>query len=223
MKYLIGNWKMNKSLAEAVSFVQAAAEPVSAIRNVEATICPPLPWIPVLDGLLRNSRLHLGAQDVSAWKSGAYTGQVSATMLANHCQYVIIGHSERRHYCAETNDQVNDKVLQAIEAKLIPVVCVSNLQEIQALAKIKTKAKHWLIAYEPLEAIGSGQATDPAQVKSMVATIRQHLGRSTLVLYGGSVTADNIASYAKVCDGALVGGASLDPQSFISLCQALSN
>lgn len=218
-KLIVGNWKMNKSLAEAVSFVQVVAEPISDLKKIEAVICPPFPWLPILDGLLRNSSLQLGAQDVSAWKDGAYTGQVSAAMLQPHCQYVIIGHSERRRLCGETNDIVNDKVKQAISSKLQPVVCVSDMSEVEALLPLGSKVKSWVIAFEPLSAIGSGQPSDPDEVKKMVSQIKKKLGKSTKVIYGGSINPDNIATYTAICDGALPGGASLDPQSFIQLCQ----
>lgn len=215
---IVGNWKMNKSLSQAVSFITAVAEPVAQYKKIEPIVCPPYPWLAVIDGLLRDSSLQLGAQDVSAFKNGAYTGQVSAEMLAPHCQYVIIGHSERRRLCQETPDQINDKIKRALEVKLQPIVCISNLSEVEALAPILPLTKHWVIAYEPLAAIGSGQATDPAQVKDMVHHIHRLVGKNTTVLYGGSVTPDNIAQYTTICQGALVGGASLDPQSFLQLC-----
>ncbi len=210
---------MNKTLAEAVSFIQVVAEPISDLKHVEAVICPPFPWVSVLDGLLRNSQLQLGAQDISVAKEGAYTGQVSATMLAPHCQYVIIGHSERRKLCQETPEQVNEKIKRALEHKLQPIVCVSDMAEVEALLPLQPKVNHWIIAFEPLTAIGSGQPSDPSTVKDMVSQIKKTLGKSAQVLYGGSLNPDNIGQYTALCQGALVGGASLDPQSFIQLCQ----
>lgn len=219
-KLIVGNWKMNKNLAEAVSFIQVVAEPISDLKQVEAVVCPPYLWIPVLDGLLRNSKLQLGSQDISAWKNGAYTGQISGAMLAPHCQYAIIGHSERRRLLGETPQQVNGKIKQALEHKIQPIICVSDLSEVDAIAELDLKTAAWIIAYEPLSAIGSGQPSDPQQVKQMVSDIKKRLGKTTQILYGGSVTPENIAQYTALCHGALVGGASLDPQSFIQLCQS---
>jgi triosephosphate isomerase len=170
---------------------------------------------------LRGTRVRLGAQNVSAWKEGAYTGEVSAEMLAPHCQFVIIGHSERRKM-GESLETVNSKVRRAVEVGLRPVVCVSNEEEIQSLSTIKDKNNAWIVAFEPLGSIGSGKPEDPAVVKEMIRLIKRYLGASTRVIYGGSVTAENVRHYVPLCDGALPGGASLDPEGFLALCQRVN-
>src|SRR5690606_3257904 len=188
----------------------------------DIVICPPYLSMVVLDGLLRDSHVELGAQNVSHFKNGAHTGEISAEMLKQHCSYVIIGHSERRRQFGETNEMVNEKVLRAIEAELQPIVCISNEEELAALAGIKAKQKNWIVAFEPIEAIGTGEPSDPETVAQMVKKIRKQLG-SVVVLYGGSVDETNIKKYLQVSDGALIGGASLDPNSFLEICRVVNN
>jgi triosephosphate isomerase len=215
---IVGNWKMHKTLMESVRYVEMAGESLNQLEHVEVVLCPPFTALAVLEGLLRGTKVRLGAQNVAAWKDGAYTGEVSAAMIVAHCQFVIIGHSERRKM-AETTELVNSKIRRASEVGLRSIVCISNETELEALALVKDKVDQWIVAFEPLEAIGSGKAEDPETVKQMIKTIRRHLGSGTRVLYGGSVTADNVREYVRLCDGALVGGASLDPEGFLALCQ----
>src|SRR4051812_23897425 len=117
---IIGNWKLHKTLLESVQYIEAAGELLNQINTVEVVLCPPFTSLAVVEGLLRGTQIRLGSQTVSAWKDGAYTGEVSATMVAPHCQYAIIGHSERRRQCNETIDIVNSKIRRCLETNLIP-------------------------------------------------------------------------------------------------------
>jgi triosephosphate isomerase len=218
---IVGNWKMHKTLMEAVQYIETAGEALNQLEHVEVVLCPSFTALAVVEGLLRGTRVRLGAQNVAAWKDGAYTGEVSATMLAPHCQFVIVGHSERRKM-GETPEMVNSKAKRAIEVGMQPIVCVSDESEIEVLATIKDKQSAWIVAFEPLSAIGSGKPEDPEVVKKMVAMIKKYMGSNARVIYGGSVTAENIRQYVPMCDGALPGGASLDPEGFLALCQQIN-
>ena len=218
---IVANWKMNKTLAEAVAYVQAVGEGLEQLKKVDVVICPSYVSLPVLDGLLRDSGVALGAQNVASTKNGAHTGEVSAEMLAPHVQYVIIGHSERRREHGESLEIINQKIKLAAEAGLQPIVCISNEDELQALTEVGVKVAHWIVAFEPLEAIGSGKPSDPEMVTSMVKKIKKQL-KGCRVLYGGSVDLENIKTYLAVSDGSLVGGASLDPRNFLDLCTIAS-
>lgn len=219
---IVANWKMHKTLAESVSYVQQAGETLHHMEGVEVVLCPPYVSLALMEGLLQGTRVVLGAQNVAPWKDGAYTGEVSATMLAGHVGYAIVGHSERRRYFGETVEQVNDKIERLVAVEILPIVCVSNEEELKALSELKDKVAQWVVAFEPLEAIGSGKPEDPESVTLFVEKVRKVLGRQTRVLYGGSVDEKNITRYTAVSDGALVGGASLDPKQFVALCEAVA-
>jgi triosephosphate isomerase len=220
-KLIVANWKMHKTLAESVAYTQAIADALHKLMNVQVILCPPYPSLALMEGLLQDTRVGLGAQNVAVWTDGTYTGEVSASMLASLCGYVIVGHSERRKLLGETVEIINNKLRRVAEAQLQPIVCVSNEEELTALAEVKDLFTTWIVAFEPIEAIGTGQPSDPKSVEQMTKTIRKMLGKKTIVLYGGSVAEDNIKTYLKVSDGALVGGASLDPQQFLRLCEVV--
>lgn len=212
---------MHKTLMESVQYIELVGESLNQLEHVEVVLCPPFTSLAVIEGLLRGTRVRLGAQNVAAWKEGAYTGEVSAMMIAPHCQFAIIGHSERRKM-GETPELVNSKVKRAVDAGLRPIVCISDELELQALATIKDRNAAWIVAFEPLGAIGSGKAEDPESVGQMVKLVKKYMGSGTRVIYGGSVTAENIRQYIPLCDGALPGGASLDPHGFLALCQRIN-
>jgi triosephosphate isomerase len=218
---LVANWKMHKTLAESVAYVQQAGELLHHIDAVEIVLCPPYISLALMEGLLQGTRVRLGAQNVSSWKDGAYTGEISATMLAGHVSHAIVGHSERRKYFSETLEQINEKIERLAAVNIQPIVCVSNEEELNSLAELKDKVESWVVAFEPLEAIGSGKPEDPEAVEIFAQKIRKLLGKQTRVLYGGSVDEKNIGRYMAVSDGALVGGASLDPKQFVILCEAV--
>ena len=241
------NWKMNKNVDEAVAL---ARELVAAIRSydaVERVICPPSLALTALRPLLAGTSIGLGAQNMHWEKSGAYTGEISAGMLAGLCQYVILGHSERRQYFCETDETVNKKLKSALAAGLTPIVCVGeNLAENEAgqtseVVSRQTRAAYdgisvddavkTILAYEPVWAIGTGKAATPAGANAVIGL---HI-RGTLadlysavvadamrVQYGGSVTGGNAVELMTQpdIDGALVGGASLKPADFAAIVTA---
>jgi triosephosphate isomerase (TIM) len=246
--FIAGNWKMNLDHQQAIAFVQklhwALKDAKHIDGSVEVGVFPPHTDLRTVQVLLDADKIPfaLGAQDVSFHDSGAYTGEVSAAFLAKlNCRYVIIGHSERREYHAETDDVVAAKVQAALRHGLVPVICVgetsADLEKFgasavpvgqleAALASIPGTAEI-VVAYEPVWAIGSGQAATPDQAQEVCAKLRevitarmgQDAAKRTRVLYGGSVKSKNIASFLREpdVDGALVGGASLVVDEFASI------
>jgi len=244
---IAGNWKMYKSAHEASAFLNDLAPLVKESRNVEIVLCPPFVAIPAAVAAARGTNIEIGAQDVFWRKEGAYTGEVSAPMLlAVGCHWVIIGHSERRQYCSETDEIVYQKTVAAIESGLKPIVCVGErLDEReagQAGAVLATQFKGGLgrltaeqfsrvvIAYEPVWAIGTGRTATPEMAAEAHGFLRiqasaafgAEAAESCRILYGGSVRPDNVAELKAQyeIDGALVGGASLDPRSFAAIVNA---
>ena len=238
---IAGNWKMNTTKGEAVELAGLMKPGLEAIDSVEKVVCPPFISLASISEMLRGSSIAVGAQNMHHESSGAYTGEVSPAMLADLCQFVILGHSERRHVFGETDDYVGKKVKAAVEVGLRPIVCVGEqLQEredgnaeaivdqqiVLGLEGIETLGD-LVVAYEPVWAIGTGKAATPEDAQSMMAHIRHTLtarygvaaAAEVSLLYGGSVTADNVADFVggPDVDGALVGGASLDADSFVRL------
>lgn len=248
MKYIFGNWKMNGLGKEAFLLAQGVAmSPVP--ENAKAAIFPPFTSLHIAREQLKGSKIHLGAQDCSAEKSGAYTGDISAAMLKDTgCEYVLVGHSERRTLHGEKDDMIRRKALAAIAAGLKPVICVGeNLAERESgnyLQIITNQAKNslpslthshdFLIAYEPVWAIGSGKTPTIAEISEVHKTIASLLyhdtsvsGHSvqTAVLYGGSVKAANAGEIMETqgVDGVLVGGASLNADEFGKIIAEMGN
>ncbi len=221
-KYVIGNWKMQGSLAQNTALIKALLQEETTLSGCHVVVCPPLVYLDSVQRLLVRNLISLGAQDVSAQSSGAYTGQVSANMLKEMgCQYGIVGHSERRQYQAESNAEVAEKSRQAISAGLIPIVCVSDDFEAQLAPVLNVEFKG-LIAYEPLWAIGTGISATPSQAEKAHKAIRQCLEKQGIqapVVYGGSVKASNAEELGKMpnIDGFLVGGASLQATEFLDI------
>ena len=244
-----GNWKMNKTASEAVDLARELVAAIQPFVSVERVLCPPFTALAAVAPLLAGTGLGLGAQNTHWEKSGAFTGEVSPLMLAGLCQYVILGHSERRQYFAETDENVNKKVKTALAHGLTPIVCVGeNLAENEAgqTAAVVTRqtraayagltagdALKTIIAYEPVWAIGTGKAATPAGANAVIGLhIRGALADlyssavadALRVQYGGSVTAANAADLMAQpdIDGALVGGASLKPAEFTAIVKAAS-
>jgi triosephosphate isomerase (TIM) len=244
-----GNWKMNKTASEAVDLARELVAAIQPFVSVERVLCPPFTALAAVAPLLAGTGLGLGAQNMHWEKSGAYTGEVSPLMLAGLCRYVILGHSERRQYFAETDENVNKKVKTALAHGLTPIVCVGeNLAENEAgqTAAVVTRqtraayagltagdALKTIIAYEPVWAIGTGKAATPAGANAVIGLhIRGALADlyasavadAVRVQYGGSVTAANAADLMAQpdIDGALVGGASLKPAEFAAIVKAAS-
>jgi triosephosphate isomerase len=239
---------MNKTIKEAVLFVDQLVGK-SFPSQVEAVICAPFLSLPTLKDKLEGSQVKLGAQNAHWADQGAYTGEISIPMLKDlGIEYVILGHSERRMYFAETCETVNKKTVAALRSGLIPIVCVGEtLEEREAGSTAKVvssqvskalqdldaeEVKKVILAYEPIWAIGTGRASSADDAEEVIAGIRQTVEKQfgsavaneVRIQYGGSVKPDNIAKYmAKPnIDGALVGGAALDPQSFYELVTATS-
>jgi len=238
---IAGNWKMNTTVEEARRLVTEMRPALDRIESVEKVVCPPFVSLTAVASVIKGSTVGLGAQNVYCEEKGAYTGEISPLMLAGLCQYVIIGHSERRQYFNEDGALINKKVKAALKAGLKPILCVGEQlrenvagktaevvtgQLEAALVDIKD-ADRLVVAYEPVWAIGTGRAATGAQSNETIglirSTIARRYGRSVAdgvrILYGGSVTADNIAEFASQpeIDGGLVGGASLKADQFVSI------
>ena len=238
---IAGNWKMYKTGPEAVDTAQRLVELLADTADVDIMIAPVFTALDPVSQVVADSRVGLGAQNLYWEKEGAYTGEISADMLvAAGCQYVIIGHSERRQYFGETDETVNKKIRAAIDAGLIPVFCVGETEaEREAGQTFSVLDKQvqiglggyfakdlgtLVIAYEPVWAIGTGKTATKEQAQEVHQYIRslieqnidKTLAQSMRILYGGSVKPDNVADLMQMpdIDGALVGGASLDAESF---------
>jgi triosephosphate isomerase len=247
-KFLIaGNWKMNKTAPDAVELVQQLHAEVGKHNDVAVAVCPPFTCLESVARALEGSTIKLGAQNMHPEASGAYTGEISGDMLRTlFVTYVILGHSERRQYFAETDAFINRKVLAALEANLCPILCVGEtLAEREAgktLDVVKTQLENGMtgvgaaqvdrlvIAYEPVWAIGTGKTATPAMAQEVHGTIRLLLnsklgaaaGVKVRILYGGSMKPDNAETLLAEpdIDGGLVGGASLDAKGFVKIIQA---
>jgi triosephosphate isomerase (TIM) len=241
---IAGNWKMHKTLVEAKTLAQEICAGMQIIPKAEIVLAPPFTALAAVAQVLAGTKVKLSAQDTFWEKQGAYTGAISPVMLQDvGCQYVIIGHSERRQYFGETNATVNRKIKAVLGVPLTPLMCIGETlaqresgdtltviaeqleQGCQGLAGVE--AEKLVIAYEPVWAIGTGRTATPGQAQEVHAFIRQKLitlfgakvAESTRILYGGSVTPENIAVLIREpdIDGALVGGASLKAASFLAI------
>ena len=248
--FVAGNWKMNKNPAQADALATALKAALVNQVSVDVAVAPPSLSIPAVVSRLQHTGIHVAAQNLHTAVSGAYTGELSGEMLRSAgCTYAIIGHSERRHVFGEDDAFINKKVHAAFRAGLLPIFCVGEkLSEREAgnaasvvtgqlAAGLAGLAADQLaavtIAYEPVWAIGTGHTASPAQAQSMHATIRRWLAdnfpafvaRQLRIQYGGSVKPHNAASLLSQpdIDGALVGGASLDADSFVSIIKAGAN
>lgn len=246
---IAGNWKMNKTAVEAVDLVKAMKADLLAIRGAERVICPPFLALPDVSRLLAGSEIKVGAQDLFSEKSGAFTGEVSPTMVAEFCQYVIIGHSERREFFGETDASVNKKIKAALAVGLLPIVCVGESLSLRQAGKTESwiigqvhaalegltpeQVAGLVIAYEPIWAIGTGLAAtaeEAERVCGMVvrATVSEICGAAVAdavrVQYGGSVKGSNALELMGKpnIDGALVGGASLNAAEFVRIVKSAS-
>ncbi len=244
-KLIAGNWKMNGGLEANDALVRAV---VAGLRDAacEAAVCVPAPYLAQVQMLRQGSRLELGAQDVSAHAQGAYTGEVSATMLREFgVRYAIVGHSERRQYHGETDALVADKAKAALAHGITPIVCVGETLAERDAGQTEDVVKRQLaavihvnghciseivVAYEPVWAIGTGKTATPEQAQQVHALLRKQLAAATAqadrihILYGGSMNAANAASLLAQpdIDGGLIGGASLKAPDFLQIIAAAS-
>ena len=242
-----GNWKMNKTVNEGLALVEALIPGLSALKGVESLICPPYTALMPVSAVLDSTPIKLGAQNLHWEEKGAFTGELSPQMVKEFCEYVIIGHSERRQYFGDDDQAVNRKILAALAVDLVPILCVGeSLEENEAgrAAEVLTRqitaalagvqisnAGQLVLAYEPIWAIGTGKAATADDIDTLLRNVVRPvlsgiLGEQTAqemrILYGGSVKPDNAKSYfdKPEIDGALVGGASLTAESFVGIGQA---
>ena len=246
---MAGNWKMNKNIGEAKTLAESIRAAVNGFNNVDRVLCPPFVDLPAVQSVLAGSNVAVGAQNMHWAASGAYTGEVSADMLKGLVQYVILGHSERRQFFAETDESVNKKVKAAQAAGLIPIVCVgesleqNEAGETQSFVSGQVRAaladltaeqvQQLVIAYEPIWAIGTGRAATAQQANDICggvvrATVRELYGDATaaavVILYGGSTNDKNIREIMEQpdIDGALIGGAALKLESYAEMVRITS-
>ena len=238
---IAGNWKMHNIGSQGVALVEELGQLTEDVNNVDIVVCPPFTALSAVANALGGTNIRLGAQNMHWEKKGAFTGEVTAEMLTDLCcEYVIIGHSERRQYFAETDETVNKKVKAALEAGLVPIMCVGESLEVREAGTtemlVGTQVRAGLeglnqeqvgtvvIAYEPIWAIGTGRTATSDQANDVCTFIRRTVAdmfspdaaNKVRIQYGGSVKADNIAELMgkSDIDGALVGGASLDAIGF---------
>ena len=242
---IAGNWKMNTDRAGATALVHGIVDGASALGDrAELVVCPPFPYLGLVADVLNGSDVALGAQNMYHESQGAFTGEVSASMLADWgTRYVILGHSERRHLLGETDEFIQQKVLAALSAGLQPIVCVGELLEEREAGRTRDviarqfrgsladvdeqQIQATVIAYEPVWAIGTGKVATPEQAEEVHADLRkllaqrynQDVAATVPILYGGSVKPDNAQELLtqENVDGALVGGASLKATDFLAI------
>ncbi len=237
---IAGNWKMNMDTADSRFLVQKLLGLVGDVKDREIIIIPPFTSLSYVSEIIQNSRLRLGAQNMHWVRRGAFTGEVSGVFLKQlGCEYVIIGHSERRHIMAETDEVINKKLKIALDLGLITILCIGETGEekkrgqteevisrqlSQGLRGIESEVHKIILAYEPVWAIGTGKTATPEQVAKVHRFIRSRLRKNTAILYGGSVKPENVdvLMAQKDIDGVLVGGASLKPESFARIVKFLT-
>ncbi len=248
-KMVAGNWKMHGNLAENKQLLNAIIPSLREFRNAHFAVCVPYPYLSSVQDQLGHTNIFWGAQNLSQFEMGAYTGEVSASMLNDFgCGFVIVGHSERRMLYGESNHSVAEKFAAAQRASLIPILCVGEtleqretgiteqiiqeqLSAVIDMAGIDSLNKA-VIAYEPVWAIGTGKTASPQQAQDVHAFIRKgiatkntNIANDLTILYGGSVKANNASELFAMhdIDGGLIGGASLIAEDFIAICRALNN
>ena len=223
---VIANWKATKTIKEATVWVKEAKISLETIAYAEIVLCPPFPSLPFLMSLFKDTKVKVGAQDVSKFKKGAYTGEITADMLDGLVNYCIVGHSERRKYFGETDDDVIEKVKNLLEYSITPILCVSNLDQLTSYLDrgeiIVDSAEKIIFVYEPPGAISGGgtyKPDSPEDANANASKIGEILGKRVATLYGGSINPENAASFfsKENIDGGLVGQASTEPKTFVDI------
>jgi len=246
--FVAGNWKMNTSISEAIKLARALRPALTGIDGVTRVVCPPFISLTGVSAEFVGSEIKIGAQNMHPESKGAFTGEVAGPMLMDVCDYVILGHSERRQLLGEQDDFINAKVRAALEIGLTPILCVGETLDEREAGNAKAVVERQLqgglreltaeeigksvVAYEPVWAIGTGRAATPDMAQEMMGLIRYQVARLSRIdiagmvplLYGGSVNAENCAELAAQddLDGALVGGASLKPGDFAAIARAFA-
>lgn len=233
-RLVVGNWKMHGTRAANHALLDAVIDGIAGVAGVECAVCVPFPYLGEVAEQLRGSPVAWGAQNVNEHAHGAYTGEVSASMLVEFgCRYVIVGHSERRQVFGETDARVAARFAAARDAKLVPILCVGEtLAERDAGTTEKVVARQLeavdfsnaVLAYEPVWAIGTGRTATPEQAQAVHAFLRKRVPQGTRILYGGSVKPENAAAIFSMpdVDGGLIGGASLVAEDFLKIVKAAS-
>jgi triosephosphate isomerase (TIM) len=240
---IAGNWKMHTTFESAAELCRGVQERADSIQSVEKVVCPPFPFLALASDLLKSSSIKVGAQNVYWEEKGAFTGEVSTPMLKGLVDFIIIGHSERRAYFGETDETVSKKVKAVLTAGLRPIMCVGEteaeresgqtdavlIRQVGDGLRDVDMPPGFAIAYEPVWAIGTGKAASGPMANEAIGLIRSQVtalfgdekGQSLRILYGGSVTAENVAEFIaeSEIDGALVGGACLKADSFASIIE----
>jgi triosephosphate isomerase (TIM) len=240
-KLVAGNWKLNGSLAENQALLRAILPPLALLKGADFAVCVPFPYLAQVQQALQGQKVALGAQDVCQFESGAYTGGVSAAMIADFgCRYAIVGHSERRSVFGDTDEVVAEKFAAVMKQGMTPILCVGETlaereggvtetvvaRQLDAVVKRNGMAAlgKSVIAYEPVWAIGTGRTASPEQAQAVHAYIRGRVAAADRlpILYGGSVKAGNAAQLFAMADvdGGLIGGASLVADEFVTICRA---
>lgn len=238
---IAANWKMNTNIDEALSLINNMLPELDTIAAIEKVICPPFICLSAVKECLQNTSIKLGAQNMFYKDNGAFTGEISSFMLVNLVIFVILGHSERRQLFFETDEVINKKLSSAFNRNIKPIFCIGESEQERSSGRTEETLKRQLtiglqnikpdnrlvIAYEPIWAIGTGNAATGRQASSTIASIRRYIAhiwneetaKSVRILYGGSVTASNIYEFVRESeiDGALVGGASLKSDEFINI------
>ena len=244
--FIAGNWKMNTTVGEAVKLVNEMRPELEEITGADKVVCPPFISLAAVKELIKGSSVKLGAQNLYFEEKGAYTGEISPLMLADLCQFVIIGHSERRQYFVENGGVISKKIQAALRVKLIPILCVGERLEENEAGRTREVVTEQLrsslaginepdgliTAYEPVWAIGTGKAATGKQANETIGFIRQNIAKlysdsiaqAMRILYGGSVNSANVAEFISQpeIDGALVGGASLKAVEFVGIVKQTS-
>lgn len=245
--FIAGNWKMNKTVEQATLLVADMLPGLEAVKTVDRVLCPPFTSLMVVSGMLAGTEVGLGAQNMHWEDEGAFTGEVSPLMVKEFCRFVIIGHSERRGYFRETDESVKQKVSSAFSHDLVPIVCVGETLEENEAGKTEEvvsqqvlkdfkdlsaeNADKFIIAYEPIWAIGTGKAASGNQANDIIGgVVRTSLAKvfssetaaKIRILYGGSVKPDNAVEFfsQSEIDGGLIGGASLKAEDFVKIVEA---
>lgn len=248
-RLVAGNWKMHGTLVQSQGLLNAIIAGIPSMRNSECAVCVPYPYLSAVQSILQNTSIKWGAQSVSEFAEGAYTGEVSTKMLNDfECHYVIVGHSERRALFGESNQKVALKYAAVQSGGMLPILCVGETleqREAGITEQIVAEQLHAVIensgvaslanaviAYEPVWAIGTGKTATPQQAQDVHAFIRSNVAKhdanlasGVTILYGGSVKASNAAVLFAMpdIDGGLIGGASLIAKDFIDICRAVQN
>jgi triosephosphate isomerase (TIM) len=242
--FIAGNWKMNLDRSAAVKLAEAIVKQTESLGNVDLAICPPACYLDAVGRVIAGSKVALGAQNVYHQPNGAFTGELSLSMLIDlGCKYVILGHSERRHVLGETDQEINKKVHASLKAGILPIVCVGELLAEREAGKTmdvirgqfdgslagvsEQQMRQIVIAYEPVWAIGTGKVATPQQAEDVHLDLRKimanrynrEIAEAVRIQYGGSVKPDNAAEllHQPDIDGALVGGASLKADQFMGI------